>query len=159
MQDKIMMNEKFLKDIDQLSNIVLIEEDKDDGGKKSVARQLTEYFDCDRFMMRGQQIMQSHQKLSDKFNNFIMMFDTLEPFSKISQLSVKEEKLELKQIESWFNQEKDQIRKQCQMNLSETTLKKQKPDLQDVQSQIKKCQDKIKQSWAEINSNCDTIYT
>ena len=115
------MNEKFLKDIDQLQNIVLIEEDKDDP-RKSVTRQLTEYFDCERFMMRGQQIMQSHQKLSDKFNNFIMMFDSLEPYSNISKISMKDEKLEIKQIESWFNQEKDHIRKQCQMNLSETTL-------------------------------------
>lgn len=40
-----------------------------------------------------------------------MSYESLEPFSKISQLSYSDEKLELKQIEQWFANEKDQIRK------------------------------------------------
>ena len=49
LDDKITQFEQFHKDIDQLQNIVLISEDKDQK-KEQIAGQLTEYFDCDKFI-------------------------------------------------------------------------------------------------------------
>lgn len=49
LDDKITQFEKFHKDIEWLQNIVLIKQDGDES-KQQVARQLTEYFDCEKFI-------------------------------------------------------------------------------------------------------------
>ena len=40
----------------------------------NVALQLTEYFDCDKFLQKGAQIIENRQKLQDKFENFIVQY-------------------------------------------------------------------------------------
>ena len=69
--------QKFLRDIDNLRNIMVVEEN--DKAPKSqeadnVALQLTEYFDCDKFLQKGAQIIENRQKLQDKFENFIVQY-------------------------------------------------------------------------------------
>jgi hypothetical protein len=67
-----------------------------------VAKQLHEYFDCDKFLQKGDQIIGSCHKIKDKFTNFISRYGDLRPNAQISQISISEEKAEIEEFVIWL---------------------------------------------------------
>ena len=113
MQDRQSSYDKFQSDIQNLQTIVLVESKPDSNGADKVARQLTEYFDCDKFFQRGEQIMDKWHKHNTNFENFIARYKELKPSQNISQLNVLKEKQELERYIIWFQKKKDEIRRLC----------------------------------------------
>jgi hypothetical protein len=90
--------DKFLKDIENLQNIVLVENGEND----SEAHQLSEYFDCKKFLEWGERIMDKWHKHSESCSNFLARYAELQPSQEVSKLNVALEKQEIEQFISWF---------------------------------------------------------
>jgi len=92
-----------------------------------VARQLNDYFDCERFLVKGKQIMSNIHKLENKFDNFVSRYAILEPSLEISQRSMMSDQQDIKEFQKWFKQVKETIRNQCKLYIEGRALEPPSP--------------------------------
>ena len=88
-----------------MKNIFLVERDQSKNTSDQVslvAHQLNEYFDCEKFLQKGEEIIINSNKLREKFNNFLSRYNDLKPSTEVSQSSISDEKKEIEEFSTWF---------------------------------------------------------
>lgn len=88
---------------------------------------MNDYFDCERFLVKGKQIMSNIHKLENKFDNFVSRYAILEPSLEISQRSMMSDQQDIKEFQKWFKQVKETIRNQCKLYIEGRALEPPSP--------------------------------